>query len=67
MSKAAELTKLKHLNCFAHTLQLVEKNDLGIVEIKVLLLKAKDLVKVFKSSNVADGIPILKNPRSLTI
>lgn len=51
MSIAAELSKLKHLNCFAHTLQLVLNDALGIFEIKPLLLEAKDLVRVFKSSN----------------
>lgn len=59
MKKAASELRIKHLNCFAHTLQLVISDSLEAPSVKNIITKAKDIVTTFKSSNVAGEI--LKN------
>lgn len=53
MLKAASLLSIKHLNCFAHTLQLVITDSLATPDVKYIITKAKDIVTTFKNSNVA--------------
>lgn len=53
MIKAAELLKLRHIPCFAHTLNLVIKHTLSDPEcdaLKVLIDKCKAIVSYFKHS-----------------
>lgn len=70
MTNAAANLKIKHLNCFAHTLQLVVSDMLNNPSVKTLIDKAKDIVRTFKTSSVAleilreeqrrQGLPELK-------
>lgn len=52
--KSVKLCKWRHLGCFAHSINLVVQNSLGIVsEISEILKKVKSIVEYFKRSSTA--------------
>lgn len=53
MLKVAEIVKLRHLPCFAHTLNLVYKDTCNQLEFKELIDKCKQIVRYFKHSTLA--------------
>lgn len=53
MLKVAEIVKLRHLPCFAHTLNLVYKDTCNQLEFKELMDKCKQIVRYFKHSTLA--------------
>lgn len=53
MIKACQILKIRHLPCFAHTLNLVVQDSLKLKEVDCVIKKCKSLVTYFKSSNIA--------------
>ncbi|XP_060855262.1 E3 SUMO-protein ligase ZBED1-like [Metopolophium dirhodum] len=53
MIKACQILKIRHLPCFAHTLNLVVQDSLKLKEVDHVIKKCKSLVTYFKSSNIA--------------
>jgi len=53
MIKACQILKIRHLPCFAHTLNLVVQDSLKLKEVDCVLKKFKSLVTYFQSSNIA--------------
>ncbi|GBM10233.1 Zinc finger BED domain-containing protein 4 [Araneus ventricosus] len=53
MINAAEILKIKHLPCFAHTLNLVMTDAFKITEFEILINKCKKIVSFFKHSTLA--------------
>ncbi|GBM98927.1 hypothetical protein AVEN_201370-1, partial [Araneus ventricosus] len=53
MIYAAEILKIKHLPCFAHTLNLVMTDAFKITEFEILINKCKKIVSFFKHSTLA--------------
>ena len=48
-----EILKIRNFPCFAHTLNLVVRDNLKIECLKEILKTCKDIVRLIKSSNVA--------------
>ncbi|CAH2090111.1 unnamed protein product [Euphydryas editha] len=53
MLKVAEIIKLRHLPCFAHTLNLVYKDACNQPGLKEIIDKCKQIVRYFKHSTLA--------------
>ncbi|CAI6371303.1 unnamed protein product [Macrosiphum euphorbiae] len=53
MIKACQILKIRHLPCFAHTLNLVVQDSLKLKEVDCVIKKCKSLVTYFKNSNIA--------------
>lgn len=50
MFKACDLLKIRHLGCYAHTLNLVVQENLKLVALQSILTRCKYVVRHFKSS-----------------
>lgn len=64
MIKACDIFKKRHLPCYAHTLNLIMQDMLGLECIKEILTKCKEIVRFFKSSTV--GTEMLKKEQRAT-
>ncbi|CAG9840770.1 unnamed protein product [Diabrotica balteata] len=53
MIKACEILKIRHLPCFAHTLNLVVQDNFSAEPAQAILKRCKEIVKFFKSSCIA--------------
>ena len=62
--KACDIFKKRHLPCYAHTLNLIMQDMLGLECIKKILTKCKEIVRFFKSSTV--GTELLKKEQRAT-
>lgn len=53
MIKMVEILKIKHLLCFAHTLNLVVQENLNLESIKAILNRCREIVTYMKRSSTA--------------
>ncbi|XP_030756558.1 zinc finger BED domain-containing protein 1-like [Sitophilus oryzae] len=56
MTKTCDILKVKHLPCYAHTINLVVQDSLALAPVKIILNRCKEIVRFIKSSNIATEI-----------